>query len=110
MAFVLNPGDPRNVPGSIEVWTENNGIGTVDQLRRVPGGPADVIFQAEQTATTNQATLLTQASNAIAANVAYLAIGAPSNAQVVAQVDRLTREVQALIRLATRVLDSTSGT
>lgn len=43
--------------------------------------------------------LLTKASNAIAANVTYLAIASPSNAQVTAQVRAITRQTNALMRL-----------
>ena len=45
------------------------------------------------------AALLVKASNAIAANVTYLAIASPSNAQVAAQVRALTRQTNALMRL-----------
>ena len=64
------------------------------------------------TAQTNTATLVAKANAALAANATYLAVATPSNAQVVAQVDRLTRECSALIRLllAGDALLVTSGT
>lgn len=91
--------------------------------------------QADATASTNRATLLTQAANALTANATflglpdptannntYLALSSPTNAQVVAQVKALTQQsnayvaqlkaltqqVDKLIRLATNVLDATS--
>ena len=45
------------------------------------------------------AALLAKAAPAIAGNVTYLAVGAPTNAQVAAQVRALTRQVNALMRL-----------
>ena len=45
------------------------------------------------------AALLTKASNAIAANVTYLAIASPTNAQNLAQIRALTRQTNALMRL-----------
>lgn len=55
-------------------------------------------------------TLLDKAGNALQSNATFLAIGSPSNAQVLAQVQALTRQVNALLRLQTGTLDSTAGT
>ncbi len=49
---------------------------------------------------TGRTTLKAKAVTALAANATYLAIVSPTNAQVVAQVRALTKEVNALIRLA----------
>lgn len=47
----------------------------------------------------NQATLQSQAAGAIANNATYLAIGSPTNAQVVAQVRALTQQNNKIIRV-----------
>lgn len=59
---------------------------------------------------TNRSGITTKAVNALAANDTYQAIASPSNAQVVAQVDLLTRECSGLIRLLLNRLDTTNGT
>lgn len=58
----------------------------------------------------NQTTLQTKAQAALAANATFLALASPTNAQIVAQVQALTKECSALIRLALGVFDSTAGT
>ena len=58
----------------------------------------------------NRKSLQTKASNAIATNNNFLAIASPTNAQAVAQVQLLTRENTAIIRLLLGLLDSTDGT
>lgn len=70
---------------------------------------ADMRATAERDAT-NAAALRDKARTAIVANDAYLALVSPTNAQTVAQVQRLTRENTALIRLVIGALDTTNGT
>lgn len=47
----------------------------------------------------NRVTIETRARNAATVNATFLAIGAPTNAQVLAQTKALTRQVNALLRL-----------
>ena len=62
------------------------------------------------TAQANANDLNAKARAALAANTAYLAITTPTNAQVVAQVQRLTRECSAIIKLLLEDLADTTGT
>jgi hypothetical protein len=50
------------------------------------------------------------AAQALAANSEFLALTSPTNAQSVAQVKALTRQVNALIRILIDALDTTDGT
>lgn len=51
-----------------------------------------------------------KAAAALTANSTYLAIVSPTNAQVVAQVAALTRQVDAVIRMLTNALSSSADT
>lgn len=70
--------------------------------RRVEPKPGSTIANRED--------LAAKASQALSANDTYLAIASPTNAQNAAQVQRLTRECNALIRLCLAQFDSTNGT
>ena len=70
----------------------------------------DLAAAAQLDIASNQATIVSRANAAITANATFLALGAPTNAQVVAQVQLLTRECNTLIKLALGLLSDTSGT
>ena len=84
-----------------------------------PGGfdttkPNDNVILSE-TITVDQSAvnldlLQQKAQNAIANNVTFLGLSSPTNAQAVAQVQALTRQVDALIRVVLGLFDSTAGT
>lgn len=58
----------------------------------------------------NRSALLSKAQTALAHNRDYLALSPPTNAQVVAQMAAVTRQIDALIRIVGDYLDSTGGT
>jgi hypothetical protein len=51
------------------------------------------------TEATTLANILSSADLALAVNTAYLAIPSPTQAQAIAQVDKLTRECSGIIRI-----------
>lgn len=59
---------------------------------------------------TNQQAITQTITAALDANVAFLANVTPTTAEVTAQVEILTQQVVALVRLALGLLDSTAGT
>lgn len=65
---------------------------------------------AETTAKNNAANLTTKAKTALTNNNTFLAIVSPTNADIVAQVKALTRQVNALIKLEIQDLANTTGT
>lgn len=67
-------------------------------------------WQATQTALTNELTLKERALQALDTNNTFLALTAPTNVQVLAQVKALTRQMNALIRLAGNALDDITDT
>mgnify|MGYP001568122297 FL=1 len=67
-----------------------------------PPGPTSVLG--------NTQLLLSKAAAALNNNQTYLGLASPTTAQAVAQVASLTRQVNALIRLATGQLTATTGT
>lgn len=82
------------------------------QARAVSLGllPAATAAPAAQTSATNRAALLTKARTAQTTNATYLALASPTTAQNTAQIRALTRQVNALIKLATADLADTTGT
>lgn len=96
----LAGGGPQRVPLT--------GADLDDYNARLAALPAQVA--ADQTVQDNAATIRQRARQAIAANLAYLALPAPTTqaqavTQILAQVAALTRQVDALIRLALGAFD-----
>lgn len=58
----------------------------------------------------NKDTMVAKAQAALAANTTFLAIASPTTAQTLTQVQRLTRENNAIIRLLLGLLDSAADT
>jgi hypothetical protein len=85
-----------------DVWVIENG----QRVRRtvteeVPDPP---ITEA------NRATIAARLVAFMATNDTYAALDPPTNNQMIAQMRRLTRQNQGLIRLVLSLLDSTDGT
>jgi len=70
---------------------------------------SDVVVPDDPTVV-NRDGLIAKAQAAIASNSTFLAIVSPTNPQVLAQVQRLTRECTAVIKLLLDDLQDVSGT
>lgn len=81
-------------------FTTVDGNGNVVEDYSTPDGPTPGFVV--------RSTLAGKARAALAANATFLALASPTNAQVVAQVQRLTRENNALIRLVVAALEDAS--
>ncbi len=85
--------------GSVRVWD------VTDDAGNLIGHDIEPIPTPEQV---REVQLRSRAATALNTNRAFLALGSPSNAQVLAQVKALTRQVSALIRLELQALDDTA--
>jgi hypothetical protein len=91
------------IEGAVRYFDENGAELTLAQAQAL----APV---TETTAEINRRALVAKAQNALTSNATYLAIPTPTNAQNLAQIRSLTRQVNALIRLTVKALEGTSGT
>jgi hypothetical protein len=87
------------IPVTIETW---DGKGNLLATTQVDG--------TDITAAVNSAAIIQKIAAALTANQAFLAKSAPSNADVVAQVKVMTRELNAILRLIGGQLDTISDT
>lgn len=120
---VTAPVDPvqlKQALGGADVYTSQGDDGTTVVLANVDQAALDAavatsvaaapgIAAAQATATANGVALRQRLQAALDGNAAYLALPAPANKDVVAQVALLTRECTALIRRDLKLLDSTVG-
>lgn len=86
---------------TIETRPTGDGKGEARIVTRVPKpGTRDA----------NEETIRDRVAAALTPNAAYLALGNPTAAQTSAQVQRLTRQLNALARLVANNLDDATGT
>jgi|ERR1700685_129773 len=103
--------------GSYQVWdavadtyTSYDASGNVVSTRALsPAESAQVApILSQVTAAANLKTLNTAAKGALTANATFLSITAPTSAQFAAQVEALTKQNDALIRLVAKQLSGTN--
>ena len=93
----------QNVNGTLTFFQDGTEVTRAEARALLAATP-------EGTAAVNEKTLLDKIGTALTNNATYLAIASPSAAQNTAQVKALTRQVNALMRLAGRQLDNVTGT
>jgi hypothetical protein len=87
-----------------------DGLVTINRAMTADEIAAETAAEAATSAAVNADALRAKAQQALTANATFQALASPTNAQVLAQVQLLTKECNGLIRLALSLLDSTSGT
>lgn len=104
--------------GIIETWAPPPGItarltdgfnvnvGDTFDGNQVTPGPANPLV----TAVSNREQLLSKAKTALANNATFLAIPSPTQGQSLTQIQALTRQMDAIIRVVGGYLDSQDGT
>ena len=110
VAAALMKNQAETWDGTAATYTawDVNGAVTTTRALTAPEVSGLAAQDTANTAATNAAIIRTQAQNALANNTTYLAIGTPTNAQVVAQVQALTRQSNGVIRLLISQLDATT--
>lgn len=98
----------RQWDDSTQTYTEYDTAGNQTLTRAYTAD--EITAMNARTVAANLPALMAKAQQAISANVAYLAIASPTNAQVVAQVASLTRQVDALIKVVLNPTADQSGT
>lgn len=85
--------------------------GSTSTTNTYSDGRVEIVFTAAAGSdAANLATLQQRATQALTTNATFQAIASPTNAQIAAQVQALTKECNGIIRLLLGALDATTGT
>lgn len=108
--IVESNGPPALLPAGIAAARPADGVAvntgdTFDGVSVTPRVPTP-----NETADANAASLKQKGFAAFASNQTFLAIVSPTQGQTLAQVQSLTKQVNALLKLATGLLQDTNGT